>query len=75
MRDTGPGLDAQTAARALEPFFTTREGASGLGLAQVHAFARQSGGTLTLTGAEGEGAEATLTLPPATDRPDAADAA
>lgn len=65
VRDTGPGLDAATAARALEPFFTTREGAAGLGLAQVHAFARQSGGALTLTGAEGEGAEATLTLPSA----------
>ncbi len=67
VRDTGPGLDAATAARALEPFFTTREGAAGLGLAQVHAFARQSGGELTLTGAEGEGAEATLVLPPAVE--------
>ncbi|MBU2380684.1 MAG: PAS domain-containing protein [Alphaproteobacteria bacterium] len=64
VRDTGPGLDAATAARAIEPFFTTREGAAGLGLAQVHAFARQSGGDLRLTGAEGEGAEATLVLPP-----------
>ena len=63
VRDTGPGFNAATAARALEPFFTTREGASGLGLAQVHAFARLSGGTLTLSGVEGEGAEATLTLP------------
>ena len=69
VRDTGPGLDAATAARALEPFFTTREGAAGLGLAQVHAFARQSGGALTLTGAEGEGAEATLTLPAAEPAP------
>ena len=65
VRDTGPGLDAATAARAMEPFFTTRDGAAGLGLAQVHAFARQSGGAVTLTGAEGEGAEATLTLPAA----------
>ncbi|MBX9615554.1 MAG: PAS domain-containing protein, partial [Caulobacteraceae bacterium] len=63
VRDTGPGLDAATAARALEPFFTTRDGAAGLGLAQAHAFARQSGGTLSLAGAPGEGAEATLTLP------------
>ncbi|WGM32824.1 ATP-binding protein [Brevundimonas sp. NIBR11] len=68
VRDTGPGLDATTAARAMEPFFTTRDGAAGLGLAQVHAFARQSGGVLTLTGAEGEGAEATLTLPAAGQR-------
>lgn len=63
VRDTGPGLDAATAQRALEPFFTTRLGAQGLGLAQAHAFARQWGGTLSLTGAEGEGAEAVLTLP------------
>ncbi|WP_309629565.1 ATP-binding protein [Brevundimonas sp.] len=72
VRDTGPGLDAATAARALEPFFTTRDGAAGLGLAQAHAFARQSGGALTLTGAEGEGAEATLTLPAAEARVESA---
>jgi signal transduction histidine kinase len=63
VRDTGPGLTVATAERALEPFFTTRVGAQGLGLAQAHAFARQWGGTLSLTGADGEGAEAVLTLP------------
>ncbi|WP_269515289.1 PAS domain-containing sensor histidine kinase [Brevundimonas subvibrioides] len=63
VRDTGPGLTAATAQRALEPFFTTRVGAQGLGLAQAHAFARQWGGTLSLTGVDGEGAEAVLTLP------------
>lgn len=63
VRDTGPGLDPATAARALEPFFTTREGAAGLGLAQVHAFARQSRGALSLSAVEGEGLEAILTLP------------
>jgi signal transduction histidine kinase len=65
VRDTGPGLDPAIAVRALEPFFTTRDGAAGLGLAQVHAFARQSGGALSLTGAPGEGAEAILILPAA----------
>jgi len=63
VRDTGPGLDAATAQRALEPFFTTRPGAAGLGLVHAHAFARQSGGALSLTGVEGEGAQAVLTLP------------
>ncbi len=63
VRDTGPGLDEATAARALEPFFTTRPGAAGLGLAQAHAFARLSGGRLTLTPAPDDGAEATLSLP------------
>jgi signal transduction histidine kinase len=63
VRDTGTGLDEATAARALEPFFTTRPGAAGLGLAQGHAFARLSGGSLTLTSAPDVGAEATLILP------------
>ncbi|WP_029417091.1 sensor histidine kinase [Brevundimonas bacteroides] len=63
VRDTGPGIDEPTAARALEPFFTTRPGQAGLGLAQAHAFARLSNGELSLTGQPGEGAEATLTLP------------
>jgi signal transduction histidine kinase len=63
VRDTGPGLDEATAARALEPFFTTRPGQAGLGLAQAHAFARLFNGELSLTGQDGEGAVATLTLP------------
>ena len=63
VRDTGPGLDEATAARAFEPFFTTRPGQDGLGLAQAHAFARLSRGDLTLGGEPGVGAEATLTLP------------
>ncbi|AQR60629.1 histidine kinase [Brevundimonas sp. LM2] len=75
VRDTGPGLDAATAQRALEPFFTTRPGADGLGLAQAHGFARQWGGTLSLTGREGEGAEAVLTLPTVVAAPRRSDSA
>lgn len=63
VRDTGPGLDETTAARAMEPFFTTRPGQAGLGLAQTHAFARLSRGDLSLLSEPGQGAEATLTLP------------
>lgn len=63
VRDTGPGVDEATAARAFEPFFTTRPGQDGLGLAQAHAFARLARGELTLGGDPGVGAEATLTLP------------
>ncbi|KPF83012.1 histidine kinase [Brevundimonas sp. AAP58] len=63
VRDTGPGLDEATAARALEPFFTTRPGQAGLGLAQVQAFARLSAGQLALKGDPEGGTEATLTLP------------
>ena len=65
VRDSGPGMDSDTAARAREPFFTTKVGAAGLGLAQAYAFARQSGGTLGIDSAPGEGAEVAVTLPAA----------
>ncbi|WP_374514529.1 ATP-binding protein [Brevundimonas sp.] len=65
VRDTGPGMDRELAARALEPFFTTREGAAGLGLSQAYAFARQSNGTLSIDAAPGGGAEVSITLPEA----------
>jgi len=63
VRDTGPGMDREMAARAVEPFFTTREGAAGLGLSQAYAFARQSGGVLSIDEAPGGGAEVSITLP------------
>ena len=63
VRDDGPGMTPEVLRRAPEPFFTTREGSAGLGLAQAHAFARQSGGELALGSAPGAGTSATLTLP------------
>ncbi|WP_439476566.1 ATP-binding protein [Brevundimonas sp.] len=63
VRDSGPGMDRDLAARAVEPFFTTREGAAGLGLSQAYAFARQSGGVLSIDSKPGEGAEVSITLP------------
>ncbi|MDZ4108202.1 MAG: ATP-binding protein, partial [Brevundimonas sp.] len=63
VRDSGPGMDRDLAARAVEPFFTTREGAAGLGLSQAYAFARQSGGVLSIDSAPDRGAEISITLP------------
>lgn len=65
VRDNGPGMDTDVLARASEPFFTTRPGATGLGLSQAYAFARQAGGRLALDSAPGEGTEAALILPAA----------
>ncbi|WP_125255396.1 ATP-binding protein [Brevundimonas fluminis] len=65
VRDDGPGMDADVARRAVEPFFTTKEGAAGLGLSQAHAFARQSGGALSVDSTPGAGATVTVDLPAA----------
>ncbi|HEV2082245.1 MAG TPA: PAS domain-containing protein [Brevundimonas sp.] len=65
VRDDGPGMDADVVRRAVEPFFTTREGAAGLGLSQAHAFARQSGGALSIESTPGAGATVSLDLPAA----------
>jgi PAS domain S-box-containing protein len=63
VQDNGEGMAPDVLARALEPFFTTKDKGTGLGLAMVHGFARQSGGTLELDSAPGRGTRVTLTLP------------
>ena len=70
--DTGTGMAPEIAARAFEPFFTSKPvgKGTGLGLSQVYGFARQSGGTATLESAVGTGTTITLFLPRA--RPDSA---
>ncbi|MBE3638216.1 hybrid sensor histidine kinase/response regulator [Mangrovicoccus algicola] len=63
--DDGPGMDAATAARAFEPFFSTKAdgGGSGLGLSMVYGFLRQSGGAVQLDTAPGMGTRFDLFLP------------
>ena len=70
--DTGYGMDAETARRAVEPFFTTKGvgHGTGLGLSMVHGLAAQLGGALSVDSAPGEGTRITLRLPAASDAPD-----
>jgi PAS domain S-box-containing protein len=63
--DTGCGMDAQTLAKAVEPFFSTKPAGkgTGLGLSMTHGLAQQLGGGLGLTSQPGRGTTASLWLP------------
>jgi PAS domain S-box-containing protein len=65
VKDSGQGMPPAVLARAFEPFFTTKgpDMGTGLGLAQVHGFAKQSGGDIAIESTLGQGTTITLHLP------------
>nr|WP_294517285.1 ATP-binding protein [uncultured Rhodopila sp.] len=67
LADTGIGMDADTLARAQEPFFTTKQAGlgTGLGLPMALGFAEQSGGGLAIESSPDHGTIVTLWLPAA----------
>ena len=63
--DTGAGMSEEVRVRAIEPFFTTKRvgQGTGLGLSQVYAVARESGGSLQIESEINRGTTVRLTLP------------
>jgi FixJ family two-component response regulator/signal transduction histidine kinase len=61
--DTGPGMDEATLARVFQPFFTTKPGGMGLGLAISRSIVAAHGGTLSVRSVPEEGATFRVELP------------
>jgi prevent-host-death family protein len=67
--DSGSGMSADILEHALEPFFTTKDvgEGSGMGLAMIYGFVKQSGGHLAIDSEVGQGTTVRLYLPRAAE--------
>jgi PAS domain S-box-containing protein len=61
--DQGAGMDAETLRRLFEPFYTTKEKGTGLGMAIARKITELHNGELTVRSRKGQGTTATVRLP------------
>jgi signal transduction histidine kinase len=67
VRDSGAGIAPEALSRLFDPFYSTKERGTGLGLAFVQEVVQEHGGTVRCDGAPGQGATFTIWLPAAPD--------
>ncbi|MDR1655253.1 MAG: PAS domain S-box protein [Treponema sp.] len=63
IKDTGTGISEANLSKIFEPYFTTRDAGSGLGLTLVFKIVKEHQGEITVKSREGEGASFTISLP------------
>jgi signal transduction histidine kinase len=65
--DDGEGMNPETRGKAFTPFFTTREGGTGLGLPLVQRIVEEHGGSVDVATTPGKGTTVTMVLPELAD--------
>jgi signal transduction histidine kinase len=63
VRDTGDGIESETLKKVFNPFYTTKEKGSGLGLPIVKSIIESHRGTIRIDSAPGEGTSVIIELP------------
>jgi PAS domain S-box-containing protein len=63
VRDHGGGIPAEVLPRVFDPYFTTKQGGSGLGLATAHAIVAKHGGHISVQSTAGAGSTFCICLP------------
>jgi len=69
IRDYGCGIPADVLPRIFDPYFTTKPGGSGLGLATAYAIIAKHGGNLSVESKPGHGTVFTIDLPASQESP------
>ncbi len=73
VRDDGPGIAPETLPRIFDPFFSTKEQGTGLGLAFTQQVVREHGGTIACVAAPGAGTSFVIRIPTGTEERPPAD--